>query len=85
MICDYNNTHWVRGLINDCNNTHWVVLFFWGKKTGLDSKCVHVIVKLICRTYVSKTSSVLHLSAVFIVFRGKHVEQGVEYCALYMG
>jgi len=47
---------------------------------------MHVIVKLIiCRTYVSKIRSVLHLSAVFIGFRVKRVEQGVEYCALYMG
>ena len=58
--------------------------FHLGQENWLGLKCMHVIVKLIIsRTYVSKTSSVLHLSAVFISFSGKRVEQAVEYCALY--
>jgi hypothetical protein len=60
-------------------------VFLLRQKNWLGLKFMHVIGKLIiCRTFLSKTSFVLHLSAIFISFRDTElVEQADEYCERY--
>jgi hypothetical protein len=60
--------------------------FSLGQRNWLGLKSMHVIVKyIICRTFISKTSFVLHLSDIFLSFRDTgRVEQADEYYELYM-